>query len=116
MNSTNGQHESNELLKQILNVNEETLTLQRLQFKLFEEEVKGLKKQMGGIDKRMGSIEQKMGNIEQILVQNTEAINFLVKEMRTLRNDFTKMFDYMQTNHSKLEERLKRVEDKVFLG
>ena len=25
MNSTNGQHESNELLKQILNVNEETL-------------------------------------------------------------------------------------------
>ena len=109
MNSTNGQHESNELLKQILNVNEETLTLQHLQFKLFEEEVKGLKKQMGGIDKRMGNIEQKMGNIEQILIQNTEAL-------RGLRNDFTKMFDYMQTNHSKPEERLKRVEDKVFLG
>ena len=102
MNSTNGQHESNELLKQILNVNEETLTLQRLQFKLFEEEVKGLKKQMGGMEKRMG-------NIEQVLIQNTEAL-------RGLCNDFTKMFDYMQTNHSKLEERLKRVEDKVFLG
>ena len=102
MNSTNGQHESNELLKQILNVNEETLTLQRLQFKLFEEEVKGLKRQMGGMEKRMG-------NIEQVLIQSTEAL-------RGLRNDFTKMFDYMQTNHSKLEERLKRVEDKVFLG
>ena len=104
MNSTNGQHESNELLKQILNVNEETLTLQRLQFKLFEEEVKGLKKQMGGIDKRMGNIEQKVGgiaqkvdsiehrmigaeermsNIEHIILQNAETL-------RGLRNDFNR--------------------------
>ncbi|MEM9833982.1 MAG: hypothetical protein AAF944_25345 [Bacteroidota bacterium] len=64
-------------------------------------------------DERQNTLLEKLVEGQVLL---TGQISNLQIEIKSLRGDMNKLFDYLQTKHDKLEERIKRIEDRVFLG
>lgn len=125
-NNGNGQHETNGLLKQILDIAQNTLETQNIQLEVFQR----FDRRMDHIEQRVDHMDQRMDGIDRRLdrlAENQEVTNQHLKQFIVLSDRNFKQADEnftLTAGHLKdisdkldhvidLEERMKKVEENV---
>ena len=107
MNSENGQHETNDLLKQIPDVAQNTLDAQNMQLTVLQR----FDKNMVYLNDRLGSLDNRVGNIEGEVKQLNSRVESIESRVEGIDNKLDQFIDISDRNFTQIGENFKIITD-----